>query len=117
MFGNPDKFKIGARIAVMMIEGNTPTNSLKLNPRPVVKVTFEHPFEPSKNFVREGVEIDVQGTSSLQYPIKNFKLRFNKAEKYEIEPGFIPERVFTLKADYMDSSHSNNTGLMKFDTI
>ena len=117
MFGNPDKFKIGARIAVMMIEGNTlPT--AKIKPRPVVKVTFEHPFEPSKNFVREGVEIDVQGTSSLQYPIKNFKLRFNKAEKYEIEPGFIPERVFTLKADYMDSSHSNNTGLMKlFDTI
>jgi hypothetical protein len=117
MFGNPDKAKIGARIPVMMIEGN-PLPTAKVKPRPLVKVTFEHPFEPSKNFIREGVEIDVQGTSSLQYPIKNFKLRFDKAEKYEMEPGMIPERIFTLKADYMDSSHSNNTGLMKlFDTI
>lgn len=50
-----------------------------------------------------------QGTSSLAYPRKNFKFKYN--DKFYIKghkDG--KEKTFTMKADYMDSSGANNIG-------
>ena len=81
--------------------------------------------------------IYAQGTSSLAYPVKNLRMRFvNKSDKYSLRPAIpidgldskdtavheaalaewnkwenIPAvALFTLKADYMESSLSHNTG-------
>lgn len=76
-----------------------------------------------------------QGTSSLQYPIKNYKIRLydyaldengnidetkrndpttykkKKIDLYSTRDGTgYSENTFCLKADYMDSSHCRNTG-------
>lgn len=59
-----------------------------------------------------------QGTSSLQYAVKNYKLKLkdNNGNKYkhELIPGCPETNVFCLKADYMESSHVNNTGIANF---
>ena len=59
-----------------------------------------------------------QGTSSLQYAVKNYKIRLKNQDgtkyKYSPYPDGIKEDTFCLKADYMESSHANNTGMAKF---
>ena len=58
-----------------------------------------------------------QGTSSMAYPIKNYRINLadengNKL-KYEFPFGQ-PEHRYTLKADFMSSGHWTNTGLTKW---
>ena len=59
-----------------------------------------------------------QGTSSLQYAVKNYKLKLkdNDGNKYKhaLYEGQIETSTFCLKADYMESSHMNNTGIANF---
>lgn len=59
-----------------------------------------------------------QGTSSLQYAVKNYKIKLVNQDgskfKYNPFPTGYPESTFTLKADYMESSHANNTGMCKY---
>ena len=69
----------------------------------------------------------IQGSSTKAYRVKNFELSLkNKDEgstyNYLFSPNFkdgdtstfLPEASFTLKADIVDSSHSNNTSCGKF---
>lgn len=65
-----------------------------------------------------------QGTSSMEYPIKNIRIYFKKPDpnnehaptpssqiaKYQLEDKIAKVNLFTLKADYMDSSSAHNTG-------
>ena len=58
-----------------------------------------------------------QGTSSMAYPIKNYRINLadEKGEKWYYDfPYGKPERRFTLKADFMSSGHWTNTGLTKW---
>lgn len=67
------------------------------------------------------VEVHTQGTSTLVYSIPNFKFTFWKeigGQLVKYYPQFIQkedtedyymENVYTAKADFMDSSHLNNT--------
>lgn len=71
----------------------------------------------------DDVDVYLQGTSSLQYPIKNYKIKcFNTVDNARgsknkfIPPNKIgdpewqiPDYVYTLKCDYMEESHKNNT--------
>ena len=68
--------------------------------------------------------IKVQGTTSLTYNHKNYDISFgtwadsNKEVLFSPKwgtPGkqWLPENTFTLKADLIDSSHSNNVGTAK----
>lgn len=75
------------------------------------------------------IEVHTQGTSTLQYSVPNFKFTFWKLvesdEETKLEkfyPEFIEksdgeyykENIYTAKADYMDSSHLNNTPTCNF---
>ena len=89
----------------------------------------------------EGVDLNVQGTSSQGYPRRNYKAKFKKAtvwnytngplagksllEKNKLSNGDtvgkkwymdsdIPTNKFTWKADYMDSSRTHNSGFASF---
>ena len=61
----------------------------------------------------------MQGTSTLNYSSKNFEICFGKnsnGEEILFSPKstWLPENKFTLKADTMDSAHTNNAAIGKF---
>lgn len=52
-----------------------------------------------------------QGTSSMEYPVKNLRLRANKkVDQFQVRPAIGDVEIVCMKADYMDSSGSHNTG-------
>lgn len=64
----------------------------------------------------ENCVVKWQGTSSIAYPVKNYKIKFPTAFTLDdkgrhVTSGGIGklEQTYTLKADYMDSSHCHNT--------
>lgn len=61
--------------------------------------------------------VNWQGTSSIVYDVKNYKIRLRDeaGEKFKrpLRGDMIPESTFVLKADYMESSHAHNTGCAK----
>ena len=101
--------KIKPLIPVLTIVGELPTTKLGDDvAKPIVRVLFEDPINSNNNFEYEGVEINVQGTSSVDFPVKNLKCKFPM--KFSFYEGAVPEKTYTFKADYMESSHSHNTG-------
>lgn len=70
--------------------------------------------------VWDSVDVYLQGTSSLQYPVKNYKLKLfedigkSKKKKVKMKDNWQPENTFTLKCDYMEESHLNNTPTANF---
>lgn len=76
-------------------------------------------YEPVEGDVIEwpNVEIRTQGTSSLQFPVKNYKIIFYTDNTYSRKQktdmfeslGWQKESAFTLKCDYMEAAHLNNT--------
>lgn len=77
-------------------------------------VLCQYAYKIGLTTISEGlVEVHTQGTSTLTYRLPNFKFTFLNPEtlkklKVNIVPGY-NESVLTAKADYMDSSHLNNT--------
>lgn len=79
----------------------------------------------------EDVEVSLQGTSTLKYPVKNYKIKTYNTKQVTKDYGntgykrskkaFVPKlmesqqgwetgsAVYTLKCDYMEQSHRNNT--------
>lgn len=74
------------------------------------------------------VDVYLQGTSTLQFPIKNYKIKAYKTKEDEqgnlirdgknkfIPPNkenedgwLVPDSTYTLKCDFMEQSHKNNT--------
>lgn len=63
--------------------------------------------------------VKIQGTSSLQYVRKNYTIYLKDeygADMYynPYGAGSVADYIFCLKADYVESSHANNTGCAKF---
>ncbi len=87
-----------------------------------VSGSFHYPMDITKNFTFEGAEIDVQGTSSAVYKVKNLKFKFKggfvdedgtQYKVYSIAYGGIGESTFTFKADVASSEGTNNVMLME----
>ena len=58
-----------------------------------------------------GAIMYAQGTSSMEYPIKNLRLRFKEdSDFFTVKPSVGPVEIICMKADYMESSGSHNTG-------
>ena len=88
----------------------------KDNKQKGVKITFKDK-NLGEDLTWESCTVSWQGTSSIAYPVKNFKIKLDK--KYTLKAKDIngniiektqPDKTFCLKADYMDSSHYHNTG-------
>lgn len=86
-------------------------------------VTYVDPVYPARSFTADGVQINVQGTSSAVYYMKNIDMQFkngfvmqsgNTASDYALRPGSIPFNRFVLKADVASIESVNNTGLVMF---
>ena len=84
----------------------------------------------------DNVAVYLQGTSSLLYPVKNYQFKFYTDAEFKSKdksmippkglegtgdtatvtdiPWITPSYVYTLKCDYMDQSHKNNTPTAKY---
>ena len=58
-----------------------------------------------------GAMMYAQGTSSMEYPTKNLRIKFKNEEDYiQVKPNLPPVEIICMKADFMESSGSHNTG-------
>lgn len=87
-----------------------------------ISVSFVNPLLPSKSFTADGVQSDVQGTSSQYYPRKNYKDKYKKgfmsnsgvtSSKYAMNNQAVPTNTFTMKADVASSEGANNVELVR----
>ena len=76
-----------------------------------VDIVYEDPHNPQFNF-SANCTIDVQGTSSQYYVIKNYKEKFSEA--HQNKTGYMPIKVFCMKADYAEATGTHNTGNANF---
>ena len=80
------------------------------------KNIFENGLGMTDNFGNKPVNktgciMYAQGTSSMEYPVKNLRLRFrHKDHHFQVRPDLSPVEIICMKADYMESSGSHNTG-------
>lgn len=81
-------------------------------------ISYNDPNDSSKTKTFDGCSVAWQGTSSKTYPVKNWTMKLKKggAPVLDFTPKdeWKPEEKWTIKANYMDSSHSNNVGINKF---
>lgn len=114
-------------VIIAMQEGQLqiPTLKLKFDEKALgsasattnVDIEYSNPSDPSKNLILYNSIIQKQGTTSLTYPVSNYTIKlYDGGIPFDFAPkdDWIPENVFTLKADYMDSSHANNTGIAAY---
>ena len=80
----------------------------------------EEKYGPSFNTGIQNNPVKIQGTSSLQYVRHNYTIylrdEFGAPMMYNPygSANAMPDSVFCLKADYIESSHGNNTGMANF---
>ena len=83
-----------------------------------IKYTSPDEDKYGQSFDLPYCQVNWQGTSSLQYVLKNFTARLKDESmatfEYNPYPNGILEDTFCFKADYMESSHSRNVGIAKF---
>ena len=81
---------------------------------------YVDPVNPEKSFTFRNAEIDVQGTSSQYYYVKNYKIKFkggfilydgNTADVYYLNDNVVPTDTYTFKADVASSEGANNVVL------
>ena len=82
-----------------------------------VTTTFE---DPSLNVINgfgqtpiKGAIMYAQGTSSLEYPVKNLRVKL-KGDKFTVRPDIAPVELVTFKADFMESAGAHNTGAANY---
>lgn len=78
------------------------------------------PLNPNKSFMFTDAQVDVQGTSSQYYYVKNYKIKYKggfilpngaTVEVYQMNSNSIPTDTFTYKADVASSEGANNVVL------
>lgn len=83
----------------------------------VAHIDYNDPVT-NKRLYLDNCDITWQGTSSLNYPVRNYTimLKKNGLPYYQWAPddSWLPEDRWTIKANYMDSSQGNNAGACKF---
>lgn len=80
---------------------------------------YVDPVHPERSFSFTGAKIDVQGTSSQYYYVKNFKIKFKggftrdgaTSDTYAMNDSAVPTNEFTFKADVASSDGANNVVL------
>ena len=84
-------------------------------------------IHPERSFTFQNAEIDVQGTSSQYYYVKNYKIKFKNgfilsngstATVYQMNDESVPVSTFTMKADVASSEGAFNVVLaMLYDDL
>lgn len=132
---NIDANKASARLPIMKITGDVEgleklTTDKDENGNKIIRIVdieYTNSQDPTKNFELKNAVLRLQGTSSLQYPKKNFRfytkenedteLKVNdsivKNKLYSFKDKAQPVDLWCLKADYAESSGTHNTGIAR----
>lgn len=125
-----DTEKLAAQCPAMIITGNIPVleNTSNKKEQIIVDVNYINMQDPTKSFTMKGAAMRPQGTSSMSYPKKNFRLYTNQVDDTEVydyqgnkvedklyafKDNAQPVDVWCLKADYAESSGTHNTGIAR----
>ena len=125
-----DPERMVGRLPVMIVTGNIPVleNTSDKNTQIIVDIDYTNMQDPTKNFRMEGAAMRPQGTSSMGYPKKNFRIYTRKVDStkvydyegklienklYAFKNGAQPVDCWCLKADYAESSGTHNTGIAR----
>lgn len=125
---SPDKMM--RRLPVMIVTGDIPTleNTSDKDTQIVVDIEYYNLQNPTKNFKMVGAAMRPQGTSSMGYPKKNFRIYTEKVDGtilYDHENKVVENKLYAftenaqpvncwcLKADYAESSGTHNTGIAR----
>lgn len=92
-----------------------------------IDVYFYSAYGKQYDFVLKQGGLRIQGTSSTTYPRKNYRIYFDRKKKYgttltvggveqkelkySFKPNAIPVPLYTLKADFAESSSTHNSGV------
>ena len=107
-FGALSFSKLQPKIPSLLIIGDLPTYK---GDKKKVTIIYYDPNNPSLCFEAEAT-IDVQGTSSQWYVVKNFKTKTSDAHQLALDQ--VATRVFTFKADYAEATSTHNTGTANY---
>lgn len=122
--------KMMGRLPVMIVTGDIPTleNTSDKDTQIVVDIEYHNLQDPDKSFTMKNAAMRPQGTSSMGYPKKNFRIYTEKVENtevydangnpianklYSFKDGAQPVNCWCLKADYAESSGTHNTGIAR----
>ena len=122
--------KMMNRLPVMIVTGDIPTleNTSDKDTQIVVDIEYYNLQDPTKNFKMVGAAMRPQGTSSMGYPKKNFRIYTEKVDGtilYDHENKVVENKLYAftenaqpvncwcLKADYAESSGTHNTGIAR----
>ena len=98
---------------------NNPEDNLKFTTK-IAKDSDGKILFDSDGIAVGGCKVYGQGTSSMEYPVKNLRIELREnssTKKLSLLPGLPKVKRFCLKADYMESSGSHNTGTGNFVDI
>ena len=122
--------KMMGRLPVMIVTGDIPTleNTSDKDTQIVVDIEYYNLQDSSKSFTMKNAAMRPQGTSSMGYPKKNFRIYTQKVANtevydasgkliedklYSFKKGAQPVNCWCLKADYAESSGTHNTGIAR----
>lgn len=125
-----DYEKMMSRLPVMIVTGDIPTleSASDKNTQITVDIEYYNLQDQSRSFKMKNAAMRPQGTSSMGYPKKNFRIYTQKrddtilydangiviADKlYSFTKGAQPVNCWCLKADYAESSGTHNTGIAR----
>ncbi|MCH5234767.1 MAG: hypothetical protein J1E16_05685 [Muribaculaceae bacterium] len=121
---------LGRQLPIMIVTGDIPALEATTNKNLQITVDIEYTDQqnPELSFKMEKAAMRPQGTSSMGYPKKNFRIysdslsdtRLYNSEGQEVTPrkyafrkGAQPVSCWCLKADYAESSGTHNTGVAR----
>lgn len=122
--------KLERTLPVMIVTGNIPVLEKTNNKKEQITVDIDYYNlqDPTKSFTARNVAMTPQGTSSMSYPKKNFRIYTQKIadtilydyqgkeikdKLYAFKDGAQPVKTWCLKADYAESSGTHNTGVAR----
>ena len=125
-----DYSKVANQLPVIIITGDIPSLEETNDKDKSIKVDVKYinNQDPDLSFTMKNAKMKIQGTSSLRYPKKNYKLysddrtdtivydsegKIIADRLYAFKKGSIPVSVWCFKADYAESSGTHNTGIAK----
>lgn len=119
--------KMMNRLPVMIVTGDIPILENTSDKDTQIVVDIEY-FNGDKSFTMKSAAMRPQGTSSMGYPKKNFRIYTQKVANtllydskgnlvedklYSFKDGAQPVNCWCLKADYAESSGTHNTGIAR----
>lgn len=125
-----DYEKMAGRLPVMIVTGDIPTleSASDKDTQITVDIEYYNLQDQSRSFTMKNAAMRPQGTSSMGYPKKNFRIYTEKrddtvlydasgfpvaSKKYAFKKGAQPVNCWCLKADYAESSGTHNTGIAR----